>query len=439
MKKTVLLLLVFVALFALAACEPGEEKIVVQGVTDTEIIVGNTAATSGAFAAVGVPFNAGIEAYFKQINDAGGVNGRTITFITYDDTFDQATGITYTKKLVEEDKVFALVGHFGTPTVGGTVDYIQEVGVPMVYAATGINALYFQESPANPVMAVQPIYKTDGRVMTARALNESLFGANADQKLGATDKVGVLYTTSDDGMSIKEGIEFQAAEENRTDSFIYKSFSAEDVASLTTAILELKTANVGAVIIAANQVPFKTAAGVLSTQGVDVPVFTSYVNANASAVDATVDYGFDMYANAWIDIVDATGLYGFSQAYWDFVAVMTAAGYDGADDADDLPNYTANAYSMAGYIAASLFVEGLERVGTDELTWASYIAAMEESPLTVPMGGLVDFTDGKRWGIASMALLKLNITTTTVDEVEVRTAAWAKIYGIETLDAIVAK
>jgi ABC-type branched-subunit amino acid transport system substrate-binding protein len=118
-------------------------EMVAQGVTDTTILVGNTAAVTGAFAAVGVPFNDAIKAVFESINEAGGIGGRTIEFISYDDEFNAANGVTFTETLVEQDEVFALVGHFGTPTVGATLDYIQTQGVPMVYAATGINGLYF--------------------------------------------------------------------------------------------------------------------------------------------------------------------------------------------------------------------------------------------------------------------------------------------------------
>jgi ABC-type branched-subunit amino acid transport system substrate-binding protein len=369
-------------------------EVIVQGVTDTTITVGNTAATSGVFAAVGIPFNAGIEAYFFKINEAGGINGRTLEFVTYDDGFDATAGLNYTKQLVEEDNVFALVGHFGTPTVGATLGYIQETGVPMVYAATGINSLYFEKEDglSNPVMAVQPIYKTDGRIMTARALNESLFGANGDAQLPSDAKVGVLHTTTDDGMSIKAGI------------------------------LDLQTEGVQAVIIASNQAPFKAAVGALDSAGLTVPVFTSYVNADATSVDPTIDYGFPMFANAWLDIVDPEGTNGLSDAYWTFATDMTAAGYG---------DYAANAFAMAGYIAASIFVEGLNRVDDGLLTWETYIDAMESAEINVPMGGVVDFTEGKRWGIASMALLQLDNSGDL--------PAWAKVRNIETIQDIQAK
>ncbi|MFP4187245.1 MAG: ABC transporter substrate-binding protein [Acholeplasmataceae bacterium] len=432
MKKILFLIIAVAGLFLVAACVEEDDGIVVQGVTDTEIVVGNTAATSGDFAAVGVPFNAGLEAYFRMVNeDQDGVAGRTIEFVTYDDGFDQATGITYTKRLVEEDEVFALVGHFGTPTVGGTINYIQEIGVPMVYAATGINDLYFQESPMNPVMAVQPIYLTDGRVMTARALNESVYGPDQDEKLSEDAKVGVLHTTADDGNSILEGIEFEAELSDKEDDFIYKSFSKEDVATLETAVIDLLDEGVEAIIVASNQPPFKVAANVLNDQGLHVPVFTSYVNADATSVDKDTDYAFDIYANAWIDIVDPEGTAGFSDEYWQFVNVMSEAGYD---DAEDKGDYTANAYAMAGYIAASIFVEGLKRVDEDELTWESYIEAMESEDIDIPMGGFVDFSEGKRWGIASMALLKLS---PVLDEEENRVDwTWNKVREIEDIEVI---
>ena len=183
-----------------------EVELVAQGVTDTTITVGNTAATTGAFAGVGVPFNDAIKAVFEAVNEAGGIDGRTINFITYNDEFDATKGVTFTETLVEQDEVFALVGHFGTPTVGATIDYIQTQGVPMVYAATGINALYFQESVGNPVMAVQPIYLTDGRIMAARALTENIYG-NGTEAFPTNGKIGVLYTNDDVGNSIKAGVE----------------------------------------------------------------------------------------------------------------------------------------------------------------------------------------------------------------------------------------
>ena len=411
-----------------------EAPIAVQGVTDTTIIVGNTAATSGYFATVGIPFNDAIEAVFKQVNDAGGIDGRTISLVHYDDGFDSAQGLTYTNKLIDEDKVFALVGHFGTPTVGATVDLIQEVGIPMVYAATGINALYFQESVGNPVMAVQPIYMTDGRIMAARAIYEDLYGASGDQTLPTGAKIGVVYTNDDVGNSLKAGIEVEAELAGMEDDFIYAAVTS---GSFNTAITTLYASGVSAVLLAMNQEPFGYALTSMSNLGLNVPVFTSYVNADVSVVD---HYRYNaarpIYTNAWVDVATTEG----QAAVADYVACIMQADLD---EATKTAYYT-NAFATAGYIAAKVFIEGLERIAANEedLTWANYIAAMEEGPIDIPMGGIVDFSGGKRWGIASMSMLEYGFTygdnpaTTETTETDFLLEAFTKVREIETVEEI---
>lgn len=409
--------------------EPVDEPPVVeedpaQGVTDTSIKVGNTAATSGAFAVVGVPFNDAIKAVFKQVNDAGGIGGRMIEFVTYDDGFDAATGASLTEKLVEEDEVFALVGHFGTPTVSSTVDYIQEIGVPMVYAATGINALYFENAPGNPVLAIQPIYLTDGRIMAARAFHESLYGG---QKLPADAKVGVLYTNDDAGVSILAGVEAEAAVEGRA---LIKEAVADG--TYATAVQKMKDEGVAVVILAMNQAPFKETLVAMNDAQLEVPVFTSYVNADVTAVDHTkYSENRPIYTNAWVDVFSEKG----QADTQGFVACIAAA-----DLTDDVKNsYYTNSYAIAGYIAATVFVDGLKRC--DEagvvLTWENFIAQMENGPFSIPMGGTVDFSDGKRWGIDSMSLLQY--TFTIPEDGTEAVEAFAKILEIETLTEIEGK
>ena len=426
MKKLLVFLMMVFTVVILVGCNNG--KVEVQGVTDDEIIVGNAAGTTGALATVGVPFNEGIKAVFKRVNDNGGIDGRKIKFVTYDDQGDADRGHTLTKQLLEEDKVFAIVGHFGTPTVSATIDLIQEYGAPMVYAATGINALYFENSPNNPVMAVQPIYLTDGRIMTARALGESVYGPNNDQKLAADAQVGVLYTADDAGNSIKEGIEMEAEFFNKTDDFHYEVVTAETV---STAVNKLKNEEVDVIILAMNQGPFAYSLTALNTAGLDVPVFTSYVNADISAVDHTKVNESPIFTNAWVDVFTTTG----QADAVDYADAITKSDLD----AETKGKYYTNSFAIAGYIAATIFVEGLERVAKneEELTFATYIDAMEEGPINVPMGGTVDFSGGKRWGIASMSLLKYTVTPT--EDPNAPTEAFAKVREIETIEQIRAK
>jgi len=430
-KKLVLVVLLLVAGLALAACDDTDGT---QGVTDTKIYVGNTAAVSGALATVGLPFNSAIEAVFERVNAAGGIDGRTIEFISYDDEFNAEKGLTFTEQLIEEDEVFALVGHFGTPTVGATLDMIQSVGIPMVYAATGINDLYFEQSPGNPVMAVQPIYLTDGRLMAARAIKEAVYGENGDAALAADAKVGVLYTNDDVGTSIKEGIEIEAGVLDKADDFIYETVTELTV---STAVEALKTAGVETVILAMNQVPFSYSVTALADGGLNVPVFSSYVNADVSAVAPSSLT--DIYVNAWVDLTSESGAADVA----DFVDAISSSSLS-----DEQKNsYYTNSFATAGYIAAMIFVEGLERVAAngDELTWENYIAAMEESEIDVPLGGTVDFSGGKRWGIDSMSLLKYTYSygddpsTTDVVEDDFLLESFVKVAEIETLTEIESK
>lgn len=416
---------------------PAEVRAInVQGITDTEILIGNTATTEYIYTSfIGKPFNAGLNAALEEYNDAGGFGGKDVRLINYDDSFNGTIGLTNTRKLINEDKVFALVGHFGTPTVSATLSLIRETGIPMVYAATGVMGLYRESSPLDPVLPVQPIYLTDGRMMTARAINETLYGTAKDQALPAGAKIGVLYTNDDAGIGMKNGIEIEAKNNGKQADMIYKSFSTADIPSLTTAVGELRSAGVQAILIASNQAPTKAALGVLNTQAMTVPVFSSYVNADPTAVDVNETYGFDFYTNAWLDVTSEANADDLAE----FALAINNASFLTAQEKND---YLVNAFAYAGYVAAKVFLVGLERVGTNELTWETYIKALESSPVDIPMGGFMDFSNGMRHGITDMSLLKYVVVegdNPVTPTVETKYASFELERPIENIDVVSAK
>ena len=316
-SKFLLVLLFVVASFFITACTtPGQSYVdydgtEVQGVSEDKILIGNTAATSGAFSTVGIPFNLGLNAVLAKYNAAGGFNGKVVELVHYDDEFTAEKGLTYTKKLVEEDKVFALVGHFGTPTVGATVDYIaSESGIPMVYAATGISDLYNTEAKGyeRAVMSVQPIYDAEGRVLLARAVSavEGSYGLG-----GAT--IGVISTTDEAGMGMLSGIEFQAKKLNVDVKYVKTSAAAGT--NHATAVNTLKAAGCDVIIVAANQAPFQEIMGYMRDGGLDnVKVITSYVSANAADLNklelaGAITETREVYTAAWLDIASDAILY----------------------------------------------------------------------------------------------------------------------------------
>ena len=384
MKRiTVAVLLIAAVVFALPAAGTRQTE-TAQGVTADSVLVGNSAATSGALAAVGVPFNRGIEAYFRMVNEAGGVAGRTIRWVHYDDEFDGAQGLTYAQRLVEDDKIFAFVGHFGTPTVAATQDYLNTIGIPRVYYATGLRSLFNLNATggARGSFPVQPIYDAEGEVMVARAVSD--FGAR---------RIGVIYPNADDGAGLLAGIQLRSGLLNVP---IVTAQVAPDATDMSSAAQTIMAANVDVVLVAANQVPAEVAIKALAAAGNTKPVITSYVNAAPVFVQGVSEAlgAFDVYANAWLQVVDNDG--NPTPALNEYVEAVSKID----------PALAGNPFAQAGWIAAASFVQGLERVGTNPLTWDAFIAAMESAPIEIPLGGTVDFANGRRVGTQAMSLLK---------------------------------
>ena len=124
-------------LFAIAGFTAHAET----GVTEHEVLVGQFAPFSGAAAQLGQRMRVGIEAYFKAINSQGGVNGRQLKLVTRDDGYEPEKAKAAVKGLIEEDKVFALVGSVGTPTGLAAVPILTQAKVPLVGMFTGAQAL----------------------------------------------------------------------------------------------------------------------------------------------------------------------------------------------------------------------------------------------------------------------------------------------------------
>ncbi|MDO9592570.1 MAG: ABC transporter substrate-binding protein, partial [Erysipelotrichaceae bacterium] len=386
-----------------AACQPAVVEEAAQGVTDTEILIANCAATSGAFAPVGVPFIAGIEAYLKVLNDAGGINGRKVRFLHQDDEFDPIKGKACLQTMVEDEKVFAIVGHFGTPVVGATLEDLKDYGIPAVYFATGIGQLYNDKAEGRDrgIMPVQPIYRTEGQIMVARAV------ALSDAK-----KIGVIYTNDDAGKDLLWGAQKQATALGLTLVEAQVTAGATDVSAAVTTI---KEANVDFIIGAAIQATIGTIIKELAAQGVDKDVITTYVNVApviAGQFENEIAGKFDVYGNGWVS---------FEGDRMAELQKFAAAA----------PDYASNAFAMTGWIAAHFFTEGLRRLAADEvITWEKYMDAMESAPIQNPFGGEIDFGNGLRAGTQEMNLSKVDPTAPT---------KWAVVDGLKSIDSLLGK
>jgi branched-chain amino acid transport system substrate-binding protein len=194
MRRTRQLLAMVLALgMAVLATVPAAAQTVV-GVTATEIKIGNTNPYSGPASAYGT-IGKTITAYFKKVNDEGGINGRKINFITYDDAYTPPKTVEMVRKLVEQDQVAALFQTLGTPTNTAIHKYVNQQKVPHLFVATGATKW---DDPKNfPwTMGFQPNYQTEGRVYASYILKNI-----------PDAKIGILYQNDDYGKDYVKGME----------------------------------------------------------------------------------------------------------------------------------------------------------------------------------------------------------------------------------------
>jgi branched-chain amino acid transport system substrate-binding protein len=191
-KRFVALLLVLAV--ASLAGPAGVMAQTVVGVTATEIKVGNTNPYSGPASAYGTIGKA-IGAYFKKVNDEGGVNGRKINYISYDDQYSPPKTVEMVRKLVEQDQVAFLFQTLGTPSNSAIHKYMNDKKVPQLFVATG--ATKWNDPKNFPwTMGYQPNYQTEGRIYAAYILKNI-----------PDAKVGILYQNDDYGKDYLKGME----------------------------------------------------------------------------------------------------------------------------------------------------------------------------------------------------------------------------------------
>ena len=166
----------------------------VVGVTPTEIKIGNTNPYSGNASAYGT-IGKTLAAYFKKVNEEGGVNGRKINFISYDDAYMPPKTVEMVRKLVEQDQVAFVFQTLGTPPNTAIQKYLNQQKVPQLFVATG--ATKWNDPQNFPwTMGYQPNYQTEGRVYAAYAL-----------KNVKDPKIGILYQNDDYGKDYLKGFE----------------------------------------------------------------------------------------------------------------------------------------------------------------------------------------------------------------------------------------
>ena len=393
MKRILALLCVGILAVMMAV---GVTAAAVPGITDNQVVVGAFQDQSGAAAVVGINMRKGMEAYFNWVNAQGGVNGRKIKFIVEDDGFQAARAIAATKKLVEQDKVFALVGTLGTPGVAATIDYIMEKQIPSIYQGSGISALAFP--PKKYIFPVQPNFISEGRIVATYVVE------NLKMK-----RVAVACEQTDIGTEGLRGVREQLAM-YKMEPVEVVNFGAADV-DFSSQILKLMRAKPDAVIIYST---LKPAAGFLKqakVMGLDAQFLTTYVNADPIQMPALAgDACVGLIAPGWVPVlgndVDSVRYLEIYQATY--------------------PKEMPSAFAAAGFIAGEVFCEGLRRGGKNP-TREGLIAAMESlRDWDGIMAKGISYTPEFRSGKASMYFMRFAKPKFEEGSVEVM-SDWVKL------------
>ncbi len=185
---------VMLAALILAAGPAAAQKKYDTGASDSEIKIGNIMPYSGPASAYGIVGKTEA-AYFRKINAEGGINGRKITFISYDDGYSPPKTVEQARKLIESDGVLFIFGSLGTPTNSAIHKYMNQKKVPQLFVSTG--ATKWGDPKHFPwTMGWQPNYQSEGRIYAAYLL---------EHKPDA--KIAVLYQNDDYGKDYLKGLQ----------------------------------------------------------------------------------------------------------------------------------------------------------------------------------------------------------------------------------------
>jgi branched-chain amino acid transport system substrate-binding protein len=204
------------------------------GATDTEIKIGNVEAYSGPVSAYGV-IGKTEDAYFKMINDGGGINGRKINFISYDDGYSPPKTVEQVRKLIESDEVLLTFNALGTPTQTAVQKYQNAKKVPQLFIASG--ASKWNDPKEFPwTMGFQPSYRVEARIFAKYIL-----------KAKPDAKVAVFYQNDDFGKDYVAGLKEVFGDKTSSILIAEESYETTEP-SIDSHIVKLKNTGVDVLV-----------------------------------------------------------------------------------------------------------------------------------------------------------------------------------------------
>ncbi|MCW5735954.1 MAG: ABC transporter substrate-binding protein [Enhydrobacter sp.] len=288
------------AAFAFGPAIVGAQKKYDSGVTDKEIKLGHTNPYSGPLSAYG-QIGKAITAYWQMVNDTGGVNGRKINFITYDDGYVPSKTVEMVRKLVEDDRVFAVYQLLGTPTNTVVQKYLNQKKVPQLFVATGASKWGMpKEFPWT--MGWQPDYHTEAAIYAKHVL-----AAYKDRM--SELKIGMLYQNDDSGKDYTGGFLDGLGKENQKYVTAKVSYEVTDP-TVDSQIIQIK--NSGANVFFNDAAPKAAAQAIRKVADLGWKPAHYLANVSASVAAVLKPAGFDNSK----DIITAAYLKDSTDPQW---------------------------------------------------------------------------------------------------------------------------
>jgi branched-chain amino acid transport system substrate-binding protein len=315
-----------------------------QGVSDTQVVLGQSVALSGPSEQLGKDMQLGATLYFDRVNAAGGIHGRKVVLKTLDDGYEPARAAENTRKLINDEKVFALFGYVGTPTSAAAIPIFTEAKVPYVGAFTGAELL---RSPFNRyIFNVRASYydETEAIVQHLTAMS--------------VDKIAVFYQNDAYGQAGLAGV--KRALEKRKLQVAAEATVERNTVEVKKAVEVMSKARPQAVVMIGS---YKACAQFIKDmkKAGSNPTFwnVSFVGSKALAKE------LDREGRG----VQISQVVPFP---WDNTVPVVKEYRRALDEAKGEPGFG----TLEGYIAAKVMAEGLRRAGRN-LTRDSFIKAME--------------------------------------------------------------
>ena len=335
------------AALALAAATGASAARAETGVTDTTVLIGQSAVFSGPVADTGNHYRAGIELCFDKVNKAGGVNGRKLELTALDDAYDPKRTAANTHTLIEQNKVFALIGYTATANLIAAMPIAEAAKVPVFAPLVGTTS--FRQKHNHYLFHVRASYQNE---LSRIAQQLSVVGS---------DNVAVVYQDSAFGKSnLDTLLPLLQAQKLKVAKTLPMAIDASSAADIATQITQ---ANAGAVTMIMAGKMSEVLIRDLKAAGVGSTIYTISVGI-VDAKGAATRLNGALRGVVTASIVPSPRLerYGIVKEYRQAIASSGAK----------IDNYTV----LEGYIAAKVFVEGLRRAGRAP-TREGFIAALE--------------------------------------------------------------